>query len=124
MDKKKSPGCGALIVLVVILFIFYKIFSDDDAKETPASSSPNQTEVYITAKDYVKAELKAPATADFGDHYTYIDNKDSTYDLAGTVDSQNSFGANLRATWRVSLRWRGGDWTDNRNWVLEEIVVR
>jgi len=126
MEKKKPGGCGLIFAIVVIALVVYFLTKDDGTKTSqPATSNtPDKIDAYLVAKEFVKDELKAPATANFGDNYTFVDNQDSTYDLAGTVDSQNSFGANLRATWRVSLRWIGGSPENYVNYKLLDIYVK
>jgi len=54
----------------------------------------------IACKDYVKARLKAPGTAKFGDALVMPWKGDGCYQVSGYVDSQNSFGALLRTKYR------------------------
>lgn len=121
MVKKKTSGCFSIILGIVLIIIIIAIFSSDS--KDSGSKIPDKTEAYITAKDYVKQELKAPATAEFSD-YTCDEGIDSTYFLNGVVDSQNSFGALLRSNWTVKLKWIGGDWAQSTSWQLIDISIR
>jgi len=60
----------------------------------------NRFEVIAQCEDQVKERLKAPSTAKF-------DNEEAsgsgTWTVTGTVDSQNSFGAMLRADFRCTV---------------------
>lgn len=47
-------------------------------------------------KVLVKDRLKAPATAQFSASYEQVQATGGTYRWAGTVDAENSFGANVR----------------------------
>lgn len=66
---------------------------------------------FYTAKQFVEDRLKAPATADFSDDYTWGRTAENTYVITSTVDAENSFGAKLRHNWRVKLKLVGDNWT-------------
>ena len=52
----------------------------------------------VCAHDFVKGQLKSPSTAEFeGGEEGVIQVNDTVFTVKGTVDSQNSFGAMLRA---------------------------
>jgi hypothetical protein len=102
--------------LLFIPFVFLVACSLNDA-------GADENKAFIMAKDFVKAELKAPSTADFESDYKYKKENDSTYSVILEVDSENSFGAKLRSKWLVTLSYRGGDWTDQNNWTLQEITM-
>lgn len=62
------------------------------------------------AEKAVRASLKAPSTADFGD--ARIQHNGCRWIVSGDVDAQNSFGAKMRSTYRVELLRLGEDlWT-------------
>lgn len=121
MEKKKSSGCFSIISGIVLIIIIIAIFSPDP--KDSGSKVPDKIDAYLMAKDYVKQELKAPATAEFSD-YTCEEGPDSTYSLDGNVDSQNSFGAMLRSSWTVKLKWLGGDAELPTSWQLIDIDIR
>jgi len=121
MQQKKTSGCFTIIVVIVLIFIIHSLFSTDP--KDSASNVPDDTEAFITAEDYVKHELKAPTTADFSGGHTCERGPDNTYSLRGYVDSQNSFGAMLRSTWTVKLKWLGGDWIQPTSWQLIDISI-
>jgi hypothetical protein len=64
----------------------------------------------IACHDWVKDQLKAPATADFTD-----DDEPAVdgiyYTFTGSVDAQNSFGAQLRSRWTCKVQDIGNDFT-------------
>ena len=62
---------------------------------------------YVMAQDFVSARLKAPATADFpsiasGDP-TVLPIAGCKFIVSSYVDSQNSFGANVRSRFVATL---------------------
>lgn len=58
--------------------------------------------------EQVEARLKAPATADFTDT-AQTGGKRGPWTFSGYVDSENSFGAKVRARWSCEARLSGED---------------
>lgn len=73
---------------------------------------------WVIAKDLVEEKLKSPKSADFPlqpkRSVANIDNNIVT--IASHVDSQNSFGAEVRTTFIIELQFLGGELGDIRNW--------
>jgi hypothetical protein len=73
---------------------------------------------------FVKARLKAPATADFsslsGSAAPAGDNK---YVVRAYVDAQNSFGANIRNNYVCTVQYMGGEDADIRSWRLIDLSM-
>jgi len=64
-------------------------------------------------RDAVTEQLKAPATADFGDATVTREDGDfgSYFEVTGKVDAQNGFGALARNTYRCKLQLeKNGTW--------------
>jgi hypothetical protein len=62
------------------------------------------------AREFVKDLLKAPGTAEFGGE-SVKDLGNGEFEITGWVDSQNSFGALLRADFKVKIRHvEGNKW--------------
>lgn len=87
------------------------------AEMTYKSSSMAQ----MMAKEFVKANLKAPSTADFpllADSTDYL--SDCVHVVRSHVDAQNAFGAKLRSPTMVKLKYdQFGD-----KWIPFEINVK
>lgn len=64
---------------------------------------PTDAEAIDVCQEWVKGNLKAPASAEFSG----VELKRTTPDwtVRGAVDSQNSFGAMLRNEWKCTIRW-------------------
>lgn len=125
-QAKKTSGCaiivaGAFAVLIVIPMVIGSVSSRKPL--TPEQAAQRQEERLAmaaceAAKDAVRAQLKAPTTAQFpgcvleANLYRIRADKDRrTYWVESHVDSQNSFGAMIRSTYIVKLE-RRGDTTD------------
>ena len=54
--------------------------------------------------------------------YRFFDIGNDKYKVVSYVDSQNSFGAQIRSEYSVILSYNGGDWADINNWTLNELI--
>ena len=84
----------------------------DEERGDGGRSGPSASEILIGAEivceDAVRDQLKAPDTADFSD--TEAEKAGgSKYVVRGAVDSENSFGAKLRAQWICDAEHIRGD---------------
>lgn len=68
-----------------------------------ALTEEEKAEFQVLAMNAIKAQLKAPASADF-DNWHIKRSKDGVV-IAGTVDAQNSFGAKLRRSFLVTANY-------------------
>lgn len=107
---------NVIIIVMVGLIAFFSIKSCSINSEGDVSTG----EAQIMAEDFVKNSLKSPSTADFSNASTQ-DIGDKTFIVSGNVDAENSFGAMLRNTYRVKLKYNGGEWEDSNNWTLIDI---
>lgn len=66
---------------------------------------------YRACERAVESQLKSPSSADFsGATGSTITNSGDTYNVSGTVDSQNGFGAMVRSAFSCELREVGDNW--------------
>ena len=59
-------------------------------------------------QEWVKDKLKAPSTAKFSE--TSSTGGPQSWSMTGAVDSENSFGAMVRAAWTCNIRLDGDTW--------------
>lgn len=94
-----------VVVGVICLGLGFASLGDDDEKEaaaTPTTSAPRPPRTFspaaaeIACEDAVRERLKSPSTADFPDT-NYRQESSGVFDVRGTVDSQNGFGATVRS---------------------------
>jgi hypothetical protein len=75
-----------------------------------AAGRQRVNDAYTFCINKVTERLKAPATARFSARDPNHEARDgSRYLFTGTVDSENGFGALLRADWGCDVRWTGSD---------------
>jgi len=91
-------GCGGVLLAFLVLVVAYSCGAggSDDWE-------PTETEARLICEDWVRAKLKAPDTAKFNDGES--SGAGVAWTISGTVDAENSFGANLRAPWTCDVRW-------------------
>jgi hypothetical protein len=107
--KRWAIGIGVAIVGIVILVATYNPHHEATPAEKQADAKRACQEQFIPAR------LKAPGTAQFTD--VAVTELGGSYRVAGSVDSQNGFGALVRASFTCSVR------LDGDNWVLEAAAV-
>jgi len=98
---------GALAVLILWCVAIVLCCGGPFANVFQSLGKPSDFDAEINAKVFVTEQLKAPSTAHFGGCVTK-DRGDGEYQVAGSVDSQNSFGATLRQYYVIVVKHVGG----------------
>lgn len=126
----------AVFALVIGFTLFIKKYYDPSKRVKSVESSfesKNDFQVvtddvfarraYIISQDFVKGQLKSPSTADFPT-YDYSFNRLSQNEIIinGYVDASNSYGAMMRNNFKIRLKFKGGEWNDNSNWILIDLI--
>ena len=112
MNKWSWAGIAVLSVVVAVVAVF-TVIDEVDSQQHGSNSA-----AYYACTDYVRDRLKAPATADFPPYNGGVSRSGDTYRVNGYVDSENSFGANLRTNFTCSVSY------DDGRWELDDIAVR
>jgi hypothetical protein len=93
----------------------------------PADHGDKSFMAYIQCKAQLKAQLKAPASAEFppGPDQLLRDRyQPDSYAMVSHVDAQNSYGALLRAGWSCAATYTGqGDDADASNWTFHNVAL-
>lgn len=92
-DFLKLIGTGILVSIPMLWFTF---------KNGSTSSKPSVYQAQSACESAVTGILKSPSSADFRG-WQRRENADGTFEISGYVDSQNSFGAMLRAQFSCSV---------------------
>nr|WP_315152322.1 hypothetical protein [uncultured Flavobacterium sp.] len=102
------------LVLMLLSFVFIIIkrsnsSKNEDNTETISEAQKTEAEtdikavVIVAAQMEVEENLKSPSTADFPWDIEPVKANDSTYTIVSYVDSQNGFGAMIRANFMVEV---------------------
>lgn len=82
---------------------------------------------FIMSQNFVKENLKSPSTAKFPfQEYSWSDpdTKNNSVMIKSFVDSQNGFGAEIRTTYFVTVKFKGGLAEDINNWILQDLKFK
>jgi hypothetical protein len=118
-----GPGCIGLFLIVGMIGLVVSgigdLFSGDEEDEanrgfgdrqeqTGPSASELKIGAQVVCEDEVRSQLKSPESAEFSE-VEVAKIRGSKYGVRGAVDSENSFGANLRAFWVCDAEHIRGD---------------
>jgi len=130
-QQKQGSAFATIITIVVIVLIARCMFCDDEPSSGPTVEEQRKPKVehdsiaaWIMCQEFVKRNLKSPSSADFGGllagdwqdpatHAIHMGN--GKYRCTGFVDAQNSFGAQIRNQFSLTIKYTGND-----NWKLVE----
>ncbi|NFG98404.1 hypothetical protein FDC49_01770 [Clostridium sporogenes] len=107
MKKKKL---FKVVLLCSSLVFCLGIFTGCSSKieETPEQKErKKKIEVYKASQEFVKEQLKAPATAEFPnfeDGKVVVAGDEKRYTVIAHVDAENSFGAKIRSKFLCNLK--------------------
>lgn len=96
------------------------LYSDNDNEDYNSLSYYTVTDddelgsVWAMTQSFVKDKLKSPKSADFptyGDSQVSIKKSGNYYKVTGYVDAENSFGAEIRATFSLVMEKSGSKYT-------------
>jgi len=117
-SAKSKIYTGIKIFFIVLTVFVIGFLSFIDFYPRSSSEKPSKIDAFFTCKEYVKNNLKAPATADFQSYYDAYVKKagQNKYEILSYVDAQNSFGAKLRTRYICDIKYVGND-----EWELEKL---
>lgn len=115
-----SLGLVALIGLAAASFFTSKDgepIGSHQKYDTSVYHELSNIDAWVMATTFVKRQLKAPSSADFGSPFGEYQNPEKCveylgngrYRIAGWVDAQNAFGAKLRNRFVCELEFREND---------------
>lgn len=105
-EQRVGRGCGIGCLGVLALFLAFVVwaYATDDGSSDGDSPELQQIGAENACEDWVRDQLKAPATAKFSGTTS---TGSGPWTVTGSVDAENSFGANLRNTWTCEVRLDG-----------------
>ena len=94
-----------LIKFSSLVFIFLVLSCGTDEKKTDSKrKSVSKIEAKVVAEGQIESNLKSPSTAEFSNlRDTKMEKFGNGYLVKGYVDSENSFGANIRTYYSVEI---------------------
>lgn len=104
--KQTAIGCGVFLVLSLIIGGIMSSCVANAGKVDPATLGDG-AHAKVACRGMVQDKLKAPSTADFNSER--VSGSGTSWNVAGSVDSQNSFGAKIRSNYTCSLTYSSTD---------------
>jgi hypothetical protein len=115
VDRGMSTGMKFMLFMLglVVLGGLGSLFADDPTEAPVYAAAKSAEDARVACRAMVTQGLKAPSTAEFLYGAESVQRADSTAFLVrGSVDAENSFGANLRTVYTCALRYSAdtGEW--------------
>ncbi len=104
--SSRSTAIGCLVLAAVVIGIPVACVAANSGGGSD-TWEPTASEARSVCEGWVKDKLKAPSTADFQDGDTT--GGPTSYTITGTVDAENSFGAQIRSSWTCAIRYMDRD---------------
>lgn len=120
--RSTAATCGIVVVVLGVVMVGLVLFLVVTTSEEPSPERAEERvkhDAWFTCQGFVKDRLKAPSTAEFcryQDAQVAVDGE--KYRVVGCVDSQNSFGANIRSSFMCEVRASGD------KWLLESVEIK
>lgn len=92
------------VLPLLLMAVGCEVSSDDDSGDDSGGGFAAE----VMCEEFVKQQLKAPGSADFSEQQHNEVGEDK-WRVVGVVDSENSFGAKLRADYACELKYVGDD---------------
>lgn len=108
MEGKNKIAWWPLYVIAAVAALALILSHADERGSRPAPQAGGPGSAEIACKDRVRAQLRAPSTARFR-FATTEQESDGAWFLAGTVSSQNGFGATVDTGFTCALRHVSGE---------------
>jgi len=107
----KAKVLYLIIPFIVLVLIFSFALTCTSTSEEEEEGHTTKVEAWAAAQLAVEENLKSPSTASFPwsaeDHVTKV--SDDVFEVEGCVDSENSFGAEIRTHFGCTIEFTGED---------------
>jgi hypothetical protein len=120
--KKTAKRYGWMVLLLVLAFaVIVAKFALAGSLEDIITGMPSSDDVYTVAKDFVRPTLRS-TEAQFSDsEYQFGKKADSVYVIKSSVTTKGDGGQEQKTDFEITLKYNGGEKTDQKNWELIDI---
>lgn len=103
-EPATAPKAGrtGTIIAAAIVVLCLGIGVAAGVKNSSGPDAPDQYDAKVMCRTFVERQLKSPSTAEYSDE-TAANTGTRTWTVTGNVDSQNSFGAQVRSVFRCEM---------------------
>ena len=118
--KKEIKILPIILVVFILPMALVLLFGETHSQQ---DSRVNHSEAMAIATQYIEAVLAAPSTSDFPLlDYEAAEISDDLWEVTSYVDAQNAFGVEMRNTWTITMRYKGGDSKYIKNWIVTDLI--
>ncbi|MBQ6037320.1 MAG: hypothetical protein IJL37_01455 [Bacteroidaceae bacterium] len=108
----------AKILFIFLLFLgsftLYSCLDDEGGSITRAA---------IMSEDIVKEKMRYPAEVDFEGDRRGSETSTDTYTVYQKFTAKNGFGVKVSYVYKITMKYKGGDWTERSNWDYSNLVI-
>lgn len=119
---------GFLIMLFFVVPSFFKSSSNVPANTVVTKECEKyESNARVISKEFLKDHLEYVGSSHIPSTYESVGSfscDGTTYNLRNWVDSANAFGALKRQEYIMSLKFKGGEWTEKNNWEELDFTVK
>lgn len=138
VPSESGPAVVAIVAVAAVAVVVLLAVGSTGPRVTPAAPAvrpttsaarapDRHTEAWLRVQRFVKAELKAPSTANFGSESADFQDPricvvmvgEGRYVATGWVDSHNSYGAVVRSEFECEVQYLGPD-----TWRCTALTIR
>lgn len=98
-------GCLLILGVVIVIIATNKIEPSKNTSQRDFNSEETIGMAKYMTEVLIKQKLKSPSTSKFDEHPQITFIGDSTFNVIGYVDSENSFGAMLRMNFSAKVKF-------------------
>lgn len=129
VESRQKINTKVLLVVAFLFFILIIINQNKEESHTQTQDTASYTSEKLSTsataicQSFIETQLKSPASAKHPHSIKATPTPAGNYILRSHVDSQNSFGAMIRAKYICELSHQGGDPTNPKNWKPIALII-
>ncbi|MAD75165.1 MAG: hypothetical protein CML20_10305 [Rheinheimera sp.] len=116
----KAEWIIALIIGVVFLIGFKACSGSEPSKDATAKRCTDSGMAFVMSQNFVKRQLKSPSSAKFPSRpISATQVNECSMQIMASFDAQNSFGAQLRGHYQVTMHYDSND----KTWSATGLII-
>jgi hypothetical protein len=112
--SKQRPLVAAVLIVIGLAVVFAMVSGDDDEGGGGSDRADEEYMAHAMCAEFTRNQLKAPASADFPEYndrgVRVLKGAGTRWVVSSFVDAENSFGANVRTSFRCEVSDVGDQW--------------
>lgn len=112
---------------IIYLFLFISsniiLLTGCNSVDSKYGSGASFSQASIASEDFVKQKLSYPEEAEFQEDRRGEETAKNEFMVYQQFTAKNAFGVKTLYTYKVKMKFKGGEWTDNNNWEYADLVI-